>query len=69
MKRLETQSVYENGILKPACELPLGEGQRVKLIIEPVNSAAKRLSGLIQWKGSLEHLEYLAESDDNHHWT
>ncbi len=68
MGRLEIEAVYENGTLRLPCELPLVEGQRVKLIIEPATSAASRLSRLIQWQGSLEDLEYLAESDDNHHW-
>ena len=49
-------------------ELPLEEGTTITITIHPTGSAADRLCGLIQWKGSLEDLEYLAESDDNHIW-
>ncbi len=68
MEKLEIEAVYEHGILKLPRELPLPIGQRVKITIESVDGAAKRLSGLIQWQGSREDLEYLAESDDNHLW-
>jgi predicted DNA-binding antitoxin AbrB/MazE fold protein len=69
MDRLEIDAVYEHGTLKLPRELPLQEGQRVKLTIEPTQSAVERLSGLIPWKGSWEDLEYLVESDDNSIWT
>jgi predicted DNA-binding antitoxin AbrB/MazE fold protein len=68
MQGLEIEAVYEHGTLKLARELPLQEGQKVTVTIHPTAGAAKRLSGLIQWKGSLEDLEYLAESDDNGPW-
>ena len=65
---LVVEATYENGVLKPSQELPLQEGQKVNLIIQPVGSAAKRFCGSLKWKGSQEDLEYLAESDDNHLW-
>lgn len=65
---LEIEATYENGVLKPDQALPLENGQRVKLTVEKTETAAKRLSGLVQWKGSREDLEYLAESEDNHPW-
>jgi predicted DNA-binding antitoxin AbrB/MazE fold protein len=65
MQGLEIEAVYEHGVLKPTRELALQEGQKVTLTIHPTAGAAKRLSGLIQWKGSLEDLEYLAESPEN----
>jgi predicted DNA-binding antitoxin AbrB/MazE fold protein len=68
MQGLEIEAIYEHGILKLARELPLAEGQKVTITIHPTGGAAKRLSGLIQWKGSQEDLEYLADSEDNHRW-
>jgi predicted DNA-binding antitoxin AbrB/MazE fold protein len=68
MQGLEIEAVDEHGSLKLSRELPLPEGQKVTVTVHPVAGAAKRLSGLIHWKGSLEDLEYLAESDDNGPW-
>ena len=65
---LEVEATYENGVFKPAQVLPLPEGQKVNLTIQPVGSAAKRSDGGFPWKGTQEDLEYLAESDDNHLW-
>ncbi len=65
MHGLEIEAVYEHGTLKLPRELPLSEGQKVTITIHPTGGAAKQLAELIQWKGSLEDLEYLAESDDN----
>lgn len=65
---LEVEATYENGVFKPAQVLPLPEGQKVNLTIQPVGSAAKRFGGGLPWKGTQEDLEYLAESDDNHLW-
>jgi predicted DNA-binding antitoxin AbrB/MazE fold protein len=68
MPRLEIEATYDHGTLKLSRELPLQQGQKVTVTIHLTASAAKRLSGLINWQGSQEDLEYLAESDDNHHW-
>jgi predicted DNA-binding antitoxin AbrB/MazE fold protein len=68
MHGLEIEAVYEHGSLKLSRELPLAEGQNVTITIHPIAGAAKRLGGLSQWKGTLEDLEYLAESDDNGPW-
>jgi predicted DNA-binding antitoxin AbrB/MazE fold protein len=68
MQGIEIEAVYEHGVLKLPRELPLQEGQKVTLTIHPTAGAAKRLSALIQWKGSPEELEYLAESADNGIW-
>ena len=65
---LEIEAVYEKGTLKLPRELPLTEGQKVTITIHPTGSAVGRLYGLIEWKGSLEDLEYLVESEDNHPW-
>jgi predicted DNA-binding antitoxin AbrB/MazE fold protein len=68
MHGLEMEAVYEHGSLKLPRELPLQEGQKVTITIHAIPGAASRLSGLVHWKGPLEDLEYLAESDDNHSW-
>jgi len=62
---LHIEATYENGVLKPDHALPLQDGQRVRLTVEDTGGAAQRLRGMIQWKGSQQDLEYLAESDDN----
>ncbi len=68
MHGLEIDAVYEHGSLKLPRGLPLQEGQKVTITIHAIPGVASRLSRLIQWKGSLEDLEYLVESDDNHYW-
>ncbi|HZY85153.1 MAG TPA: antitoxin family protein [Gemmataceae bacterium] len=65
MEKLEIEAVYEHGALKLPRELPLQEGEKVTITIHPTGSAVKRLTGLIQWKGSQEDLDYLILSDDN----
>ena len=67
---LEIEATYENGILKPANELPLQEGQKVSIIIQPRSGqpqggAVRRLSGLIPWPGDREELRrYLNDPDE-----
>jgi predicted DNA-binding antitoxin AbrB/MazE fold protein len=65
MEKPDLEVVYENGTLKLPCALPLQEGEKVKITIHPSGSAVKRLTGLLQWKGSQEDLDYLIHSDDN----
>jgi len=65
---LQVEATYENGVLKPDQKLPLEDGQRVRLTVDNAGGAAERLGKLIQWKGTQEDLEYLAESDENHPW-
>ncbi len=64
---LEIEATYENGVLKPDRELPLQNGQRVRLTVQQAGKAVERLYGLIQWKGSQEDLDYLL-GPDNHPW-
>jgi predicted DNA-binding antitoxin AbrB/MazE fold protein len=67
MEKLEIEAVYERGTLKLPRELPLQEGEKVTITIHPTGSAVQRLTGLIQWKGSQEDLDYLL-GPDNHPW-
>jgi predicted DNA-binding antitoxin AbrB/MazE fold protein len=62
---LEVEAIYEHGALKLACELPLQEGQKVKITIHPTASAVDRLHGMLKWTGSQEDLDYLL-GPDNH---
>jgi predicted DNA-binding antitoxin AbrB/MazE fold protein len=68
MEKLEIEAIYENATLKLPRELPLPQGQRVKITIHPPETAGKRLRGLIQWKGSQEDLDYLL-GPDNTPWS
>jgi len=67
MEKVNIEAVYEHGTLKLSRELPLQEGQKVIITIHSTESAASRLYGLIQWKGSQEDLDYLL-GPDNHPW-
>ncbi len=67
MEKIDIEAVYEHGTLKLPHELPLQEGQKVKVTIQPTGSAVQRLTGLIQWKGSQEDLDCLL-GPDNHPW-
>ena len=35
---LEVEATYQNGVLKPSQELPLQEGQKVTITIQPVET-------------------------------
>jgi predicted DNA-binding antitoxin AbrB/MazE fold protein len=62
---LEVEATYENGVLKPAQALPLQEGDKVSLTVQPVGSAAKRFSGSLRWTRDPEELRrYLNDSDE-----
>jgi predicted DNA-binding antitoxin AbrB/MazE fold protein len=64
---LEVEAVYEHGVLKLPRELPLQEGQKVKITIHAASSAVERLYGLLRWTGSQEDLDHLL-GPDNHPW-
>jgi hypothetical protein len=50
MEGLEIEAVYEHGTLKLSRALPLREGQKVTIIIQPT-SATERLYGLMPSQG------------------
>jgi predicted DNA-binding antitoxin AbrB/MazE fold protein len=68
MEGLQIAAVYENGTLKLPRALRLADGQKVAITIHAAGNGAPRRSGLIHWNDSVEDLEYLAESEDNHPW-
>lgn len=65
MNQLDIEATYEHGTLKLPQELPLQEGQKVTVTIHATNVQVQRRRGLIEWKGSLEDLDYLIRSEDN----
>jgi predicted DNA-binding antitoxin AbrB/MazE fold protein len=65
---VEIEATYENGVLKLDQPLPLQERQRVHVTVRMPSSRAQQSAGLVPWAGSLEDLEYLAESPDNSPW-
>jgi predicted DNA-binding antitoxin AbrB/MazE fold protein len=63
---LEVEAIYENGVLRPSQALPLQEGQKVNLTIQPVGSAAKRFCGSLRWTRDPEELRgYLTDPDES----
>ncbi len=66
---LEFEATYQNGILKPSQALPLQEGQKVNVIIEPMTSAAKRFSGSLPWTRDPEELRRYLNDPDESSWS
>jgi len=54
------EATYENGVLKPAEPLPLGEHERVRVTVEQKLSWAQRTAGVVRWTGDPETLERIA---------
>jgi predicted DNA-binding antitoxin AbrB/MazE fold protein len=64
---LRLEAVYEHGTLKLPHELPLKEGQRVLITIQPSN-AAERLYGAVPWAGDPEELHRFLDDPDEGQW-
>ena len=58
------EATYENGVLKPAEPLPLGEHERVRVTVEPAQRWAERTYGLLRWTGDPETLRRIAEDPE-----
>jgi len=58
------EATYENGVLKPAQPLPLGEHEKVRLTIEPEADWVDRTYGLLRWTGDPETLRRIAEDPE-----
>jgi predicted DNA-binding antitoxin AbrB/MazE fold protein len=54
------EATYENGALKPAEPLPLGEHQKVRVIVESETSPIMEAYGIVGWKGDHATLERYA---------
>jgi len=63
MDEIGIEAVYQNGTLRLLGELPLQEGEKVRITIHA--APVKRRRGLLQWKGKPEDLDYLILSEDN----
>lgn len=60
MQGLEIEAVYESGILKLPRELPLKEGQKVSIIIQPAGGIVERAYGRLQSPLGVEDLDRAA---------
>jgi predicted DNA-binding antitoxin AbrB/MazE fold protein len=63
---LQVEATFQDGVLKPAQQLPLQEGQRVTITIQPVISAARRFCGSLRWTRDPAELQaYLNDPDES----
>jgi predicted DNA-binding antitoxin AbrB/MazE fold protein len=51
------EATYENGVLKPATPLPLGEHEKVTVTIQSRPSLAQQTAGMVPWTGDVETLD------------
>ena len=65
MNPMCVEAIYEQGTLKLPQALPLPDGQKVTVTIHAPGPNVQRRRGLIEWKGSVEDLDYLIMSDEN----
>jgi predicted DNA-binding antitoxin AbrB/MazE fold protein len=64
--QFEVEATYEGGVLKPAHDLPLQEGQKVSVTVHPVGSAVERFCGSLRWTRDPDELHsYLNDPDEN----
>jgi len=66
---LVIEATYENGVFKPSQHLPLREGQKFSLTIQPTGSAAKRFCGSLRWTRNPEELQRYLTDPDESWWT
>jgi predicted DNA-binding antitoxin AbrB/MazE fold protein len=64
---LEIEATYENGTLKLDRDLPVENGQRLKLTVYAPGGRAKASAGMFRWRGDRKDLDYLLGAD-NHPW-
>ena len=65
---LEIEATYENGALKPALALPLLEGEKVTLTIQPVARTVGRFSGSLRWTRDPEELHSFLNDPEQCSW-
>ncbi len=57
-----TEAVYSQGVLKPAQDLGLREGQRVRLIVETVDDkAVDRSAALASLKAGIATMQFFSQ--------
>jgi predicted DNA-binding antitoxin AbrB/MazE fold protein len=61
---LTVEAIYENGVLKPAQQLPFKEHEKVRVTVQPSVSRVRRSAGLIGWTGSQEDADFVALSPE-----
>jgi predicted DNA-binding antitoxin AbrB/MazE fold protein len=61
---LTVSAIYEGGVLKPTEPLPLQEGEKVRIAIEPELTWAERTAGMLKWTGDFEDLRRIVEDDE-----
>ncbi len=54
------EATYENGVLKPEGPLPLGEHEKVRVIVESEATPIIEAYGIVGWKGDHATLERFA---------
>ena len=54
------EATYENGVLKPARPLPLGEHEKVQITVHAAVNPVRATAGLLGWKGDAETVERIA---------
>ena len=64
---LEVEAIYEHGTLKLPQELPLRDGEKVRITIHTTGSAVERFYGMLKWTGTQEDLDCLL-GPSNHPW-
>jgi len=62
---VEIEATSDRGVLKLDQPLPLADNQRVRVTVHVAASHTRRTAGLVPFHGSVEELEYLAESPEN----
>ncbi len=58
------EAIYENGVLRPAEPLPLGEHEKVLISVRPGLTCADRTAGLLGWTGSVELADRFASDPE-----
>lgn len=66
---LKVEATYEDGVLKPAQELPLTDGQKVTLTVRPAGGAAGRFCGSLRWTRDPEELRRYLDDPDEGSWS
>ena len=54
------EATYEDGVLKPAQPLPLGEHEKVQITVHTAVSRVRATAGLLGWKGDAKTVERVA---------